>query len=100
MGWWRLGGGSAGSGGGGGGEGGEVGCVDASEKYVVILGGRVRFRLEVVGGGLESEVEGRLKEVWMSSWRNACGREGCCWGWGRVGAVGSGGVSGDPGACS
>ena len=63
-------------------------------------GGRVRFRLEVVGGGLESEVEGRLKEVWMSSCRNACGRKGCCWGWGEVGAVGSGGVSGDPGACS
>ena len=95
-----MGGGSVGSGRGGGGGGGEVGCVGAGEKYVVILGGRVRFRLEVVGGGLESEVEGRLKEVWMSSWRNACGREGCCWGWGRAGAVGSGGVSGDPGACS
>ena len=95
VGWWRLGGGSVGSGRGGGGEGGGAGA-----KYVVILGGRVRFRLVVVGGGLESEVEGRLKEVWMSSCRNACGREGCCWGWEEVGAVGSGGVSGDPGACS
>ena len=71
-----MGGGSAGSGRGGGVEGSEAGCVGASEKYVVILGGRVRFRLVVVGGGVESEVEGRLKEVWMSSWRNACGREG------------------------
>ena len=72
-----MGGGSVGSGRGGGGEVGRVGSVGAGAKYVVTLGGRDRFRLVVVGGGLGSGVEGRLKEVWMSSWRNACGREGC-----------------------
>ena len=72
-----MGGGSVGSRGGGSSEGGGVVCGSAGEKYLVILGGRVRFRLVVEGGGLESGVEGRLREVWMSSWRNACGREGC-----------------------